>query len=94
MQIPRNQPATSRDIRFTIKGNTLNAILLAWPSQQAVITSIVPGNVDGNVEKVELLGSPGELAFRQDADGLKVQMPAEKPNDYAYVLKISGLKLN
>jgi len=26
-------------------------------------------------------------------EGLKIKLPAEKPCDYAFVLKISGLKL-
>jgi alpha-L-fucosidase len=47
----------------------------------------------GKIEKVELLGHAGALAFTQDAAGLHVKFPAEKPCDYAYVLKITGLKL-
>ena len=35
----------------------------------------------------------GNLDFTQDAAGLKVKFPAEKPCDFAYALKISGLKL-
>ena len=93
LQIPRGQAATGRDIRFTTKGDTLYAILLAWPGAKAVITSIVPGGIAGAVEKVELLGSPGALTFSQGADGLSVQLPVEKPNDYAFVLRITGLKL-
>jgi alpha-L-fucosidase len=94
MQIARNQAATGRDMRFTTKGDTLYAILLGWPGDKAVITSLVPGSVAGAVEKVDLLGSPGTLAFSQGADGLTVQLPAEKPNDYAWVLRITGLKLH
>ena len=40
-----------------------------------------------------MLGHAGALAFTQDAAGLHVKFPAEKPCDYAYVLKITGLKL-
>jgi alpha-L-fucosidase len=47
----------------------------------------------GKIETVELLGHKGALLFTQDADGLKVQMPADKPCDYAYALKITGLTL-
>jgi hypothetical protein len=43
--------------------------------------------------KVELLGYAGMLAFTQDANGLKVTFPAEKPCDYYFALKIKGLKL-
>ena len=35
----------------------------------------------------------GDLKFTQDADGLKVQLPANKPCDLAYTLKVTGLKL-
>jgi len=41
-----------------------------------------------------MLGHKGNLKFTQDADGLKVQLPADRPCDYAYVLKITGLKMN
>jgi alpha-L-fucosidase len=67
-----------------------------WPGNQAVITSFAVGSKDlpaGNIEKVELLGHPGSLEFTQDPDGLKVKMPADKPCDFAYALKITGLKL-
>jgi len=71
----------------------LSSFALAWPGEQAVITSLASGRVAGTVTKVELLGSSGTLAFRQDAEGLKVQMPAERPNGYAYAFKITGFKL-
>ena len=59
-----------------------------------MVTSLASDKgIDGKVEKVELLGHAGELAFKQDGNGLKVTFPAEKPCDYAYVLKITGLKL-
>ena len=47
----------------------------------------------GKIEKVELLGHAGALAFTQDAAGLHVKFPAEKPCEYAYALRITGLKL-
>jgi alpha-L-fucosidase len=94
MQFGRNQAATGKDIRFTAKGDALYAILLGWPGEEAVITSLTPGAASGAVQKVELLGSPGALSFSQGADGLRVKMPPETPNDYAYTLRITGLNLN
>jgi len=65
-----------------------------WPSGEVVITSLASGKpVQGKIRKVELLGHPGALKFTQDAVGLHVKFPTEKPCDYAYVLKINGLKL-
>lgn len=44
----------------------------------------------GRVKSVTLLGREGNLEFTQDETGLKVTMPAEKPCDYAFALKITG----
>jgi alpha-L-fucosidase len=67
---------------------------MAWPTQEVVVKSLATGNgLDGKVEQVELLGHAGTLPFTQDADGLKVTFPTEKPCEFAYVLKITGLKL-
>jgi alpha-L-fucosidase len=57
---------------------------MGWPSGEASIKSI-----DKKVHNVELLGHKGKLKWSQDAAGLKVTMPAEKPSDYAVTLKIA-----
>lgn len=91
--IPRNG-YTPQDIRFTTRGDTLYAIVMTWPGDQAVITSLAMGKAPaGKIEKVELLGFKGALSYTQDAEGLKVKMPAARPGEYACALKISGLKL-
>jgi len=93
---PPNESYTAREIRFTTKGDALYAIVMDWPGPQAVITSLATGSKDlpaGKIVKVELLGHSGNLEFTQDAEGLKVKMPTEKPCDFAYTLKISGLKI-
>jgi alpha-L-fucosidase len=79
---------TGKDIRFTVKGGALYAILMAWPGEQAAITSLA----GRTVAKVELLGHRGGLKFSQGADGLKVAMPPEQPCQYAFSLKITGMK--
>jgi hypothetical protein len=37
---------------------------------------------------VKLLGDPGSLKWKQEADGLKVEMPAEKISDIGITLKV------
>jgi alpha-L-fucosidase len=95
--LPRNG-YKPQDIRFTTHGDTLYATVMIWPGDQAVsITSLASGAKDlpaGKIAQVELLGHAGNLPFTQDAEGLKVKFPADKPCDYAYVLKITGLKLS
>ena len=66
-----------------------------WPGENRSTSPRWPAAkpVQGKIEKVELLGHAGHLQFTQDAAGLKVKFPAEKPCDFAYSLKITGLKL-
>ncbi len=86
---------TPQDIRFTTRNNTLYTTVMHWPdNKKAVITSLAAGKAPaGKIAKIELLGHKGTLAFTQDNAGLHVKFPVEKPCDYAYVLKISGLTL-
>jgi alpha-L-fucosidase len=41
------------------------------------------------VAGVELLGSNEKLTWGLDGAGLKVKMPAQKPCDYAFALRIT-----
>ena len=90
----RGQPGLN--IRFTVKGDALYAIILGnWPGEEAVITSLATTNSpDGKIKTVNMFGSKGKLEFTQDDTGLKVKLPATAPCKYAYVLKITGLKMN
>jgi alpha-L-fucosidase len=88
------QDLTAEDVRFTTKGDTLYAFVMGWPGKEVAIPSLAASQpVKGKVEKVELLGHDGNLPFSQEAEGLKVTFPGEKPCDYCYALKIAGLKL-
>jgi alpha-L-fucosidase len=86
---------TPQDIRFTCNGDTLYAIVMKWPDTgEVMITSLAREMAPkAKIAKVELLGHPGRLTFSQDATGLRVKMPPEKPCDFAYALKISGPNL-
>ncbi len=82
---------TAEDFRFTSKGDILYAFMMGWPeSGKATIKSLAQGseNFPKEVGKVELLGA-GALTFTREASGLVVNLPAGKPNDYAYTLKIT-----
>ncbi len=85
---------TPQDIRFTRHGDTLYATVMSWPENEAVIASLATGKApEGKIQRVELLGHARPLPFTQDAAGLHVKFPTEKPCDYAYALKITGLSL-
>ena len=87
----RGRAYTSKDIRFTTKGDVLYAIVLAWPDDGKVtIESLAQGKSEfpKQVGQVELLGAAGPLPFERQAGGLVVTLPSVKPNEFAYVLKI------
>jgi len=80
---------TAEDFRFTTKGTTLYAIELAWPSAgEAIIHSLDTSAGSSRVASVVLLGSGANLSFRQQADGLHIQLPAQFPGKYAYAFRI------
>jgi len=91
----KRQPFTGQDIRFTTRGNTLYAIALAWPGEQLTIRSLGTGSphAAGEVTGASLLGHNGKLEWSRNVNGLTVRMPAQKPCDYAYAVKIEGLRL-
>jgi alpha-L-fucosidase len=86
----------SQKIFFTVKDDVLYPILVgAWPGSQVVVGSLARGLApEGKIRSVTMLGSPGHLKFSQDAAGLTVKLPSTPPGTDAYVLKITGLKMN
>ena len=85
---------TSPHVRFTVKGDTLYAIVLGSFSPNGDVVISPKPSFDGKISRVSLLGFPTPIAFTQAADGLHVKLPAISPNSHGYVLKISGLKMN
>ncbi len=86
---------SSKDIRFTTKGKALYAIALGWPEdRQLLIRSLAAREDGGNqINQVSLLGSRGKLKWTQTAEGLKVELPSQKPCEHAFTLKIAGANL-
>ena len=83
----RNRKAmTAGDVRFTTKGKIVYAFVMGWPEKQAVVKAL--GDA-GKIANVELLGHKGKVEWTQAADGLKVEMPAQKPSDHAITLKVT-----
>ena len=87
---------TSSDFRFTTKGPVLYATAFGWPDGGRLTVRTLAKNAPGlagRIKRVSLLGSPEKPAWTQTAEGLVVTLPAQKPCDHAYVLKIEGLDL-
>lgn len=91
-----NMTYSTKDIRFTTKGKILYAIALGWPEDGKIVIKSLAKTADpeqNKIKKVELLGHSGKLKFDQTADGLIVELPAEKLSDLTCSLRITGHNL-
>lgn len=95
-------PYTREDIRFTARGDSIYAFLLAFPEDgQVTIRSLaVPGSQDlmekgakgmffGKIWSVEILGSKEALEWKQDREGLHVCAKTVK-GDLPVVIRVRG----
>ena len=85
------KPLRAADVRFTKKGSTLYAFIMGWPQKQATVRALGTASPQspGKVVNAELLGHQGRVTWHQEGSGLRVQLPAEKPSDYAVTLKVT-----
>ncbi|HYW47407.1 MAG TPA: alpha-L-fucosidase [Bryobacteraceae bacterium] len=82
---------TADDIRFTTKGNLLYAFVMGWPGKAASIPSLAAGGKYDvpKIRNVDLLGHKGKLTWHQDSAALKVELPEQKPGEYAIAFRIA-----
>ncbi len=83
----------ARDVRFTVKGDTLYAILLGWPGNQVTIEAL-KNLYPAEVQSVRMLGTDQELNWSLGtgaagaASGMTITLPAYAPCYHAYVIRI------
>jgi alpha-L-fucosidase len=83
------KPYTVEDFRFTTNGSALYAIAFEWPeSRRLRVRSLAQSSSERPIKNVHLLGGSAPLKWTQTADALEVELPAVKPCEYAYALKI------
>ncbi|WP_343692924.1 alpha-L-fucosidase [Chitinophaga sp.] len=86
----KGKPFSAADFRFVKKGNVLYATMLGWPgNNQAIIKKLALNSVP-KVQRVSLLGADAPLDFEQTGEGLKINLPQNRPGNIAYVFKING----
>lgn len=81
----------SSDIRFTMKGDTLYAIALGWPSDGKILVKSLAENAPNHpreIRKVEMLGAKSPVRWRRSPQGLEVQVPDAAPCKYAFSFRI------
>lgn len=87
---------TAQDFRFTTRGNTLYATAMGWPENGKYLLRVLAAGasgIKGDVKSVRLLGSSAKLPWTRTREGLEISLPAQKPCDHAWALKITGLDL-
>jgi alpha-L-fucosidase len=86
------RPLGNQDIRFTRnKSSTvIYAFVLGWPPGELKIQALGTSSphTPGRIAKVELIGHPQTIIFRQLPDGLQVALPRESISDTAIALKV------
>lgn len=78
---------TAEDIRFTVKGKNLYAIALAWPESGKLTVHSLLG---ADVHAIQLLGAGDPLKWNRTEQGVVIEMPAQKPCDHAFALRVEG----
>lgn len=91
-------PWTIEDFRFTHKDGKVYAFIMKWPAGgRTVICNLAAdpirkypsaSSAQPPVKEVFLLGS-GPLNFEQTSRGLAINLPEEKPSEYAQCLRIT-----
>jgi len=86
----------AQDIRFTTKHGALYAWFLGWPEDGKLVVHSLGRNAAGDpalagpqIRTLKLLGSKQKIVWMQDADGLRVTLPATKPGDDVFALKLA-----
>lgn len=91
----KNKDFTGQDIRFTQSenGKKLYAILMEWPKKGMVnIHSLGLDSEyakDVKVSSVKMLATGSTLKWKQNKDGLLVNLPKQKPGDFAYTVEFT-----
>lgn len=87
----KDKPFVAEDLRFTSRGNVLYVTGLKWPAGNKItVTSLAKNgqHFPEEIASVALLGSAENLQWTRDEKGLTVQLPAIRPSEFAYVLKV------
>ncbi|QDU89748.1 Alpha-L-fucosidase [Pirellulimonas nuda] len=88
----QDKPFTAEDLRFTTRDGVLYVTGLAWPEDNRVtVRSLASGGeyFPEEIASITMLGSDEVLKWTRNAKGLTVQLPKERPSEFAYVLKVA-----
>lgn len=88
----KDKSYTSKDIRYTRKGQTIYAYILDWPEDKKSIQLNAFGSeqqiVIDAIERVSLISNDAQLNWQQSEDFLNIELPSQRPGKYAIGIKI------
>ena len=63
---------------------------MAWPTERtAWIHAMGTDGLEGKeIQSISLIGSEAQLRFEQQAQGLRIELPAQPPSKYACAFRI------
>ncbi|RMD78430.1 MAG: glycoside hydrolase family 29, partial [Lentisphaerae bacterium] len=88
------RPYTSRDIRFTCRGNDLYTFVLAPPKQGNIMIQTLRegGPLSEQIQSISLLGSDASVHWTRSAKGLRIECPRTLPQQPVIVFKLTLAK--
>ena len=79
------------DIRFTAKGDTLYAFVLARPASDILIKTLAQGGTyEGEIGVISLLGSDEKLTWQRSAEALTIKLPKTLPDQPVIGFRITS----
>jgi alpha-L-fucosidase len=87
-----NANFTPQDFWFSQKENHIFVTSLKWPENYDVSIesmNLLTKDEINKIETVQLLGCDEKISWAMTEKGFTVTLPADRPNSYGYVLKIS-----
>ena len=80
------------DVRYVQKGPAIYAYSMGWGDASVMFPELGTASAyqPGKIARVTLLGSSEKLRWTQQAEGLKVDLPREKPCDHAVVFRVEA----
>ena len=79
---------TSKDFRFTAKGDTVYAFQMEWPEDGKARSRSLGAKCRKKVKSVKLLGAGARPPFKQTARGLDIRLPAKQTSEVAHCFRI------
>lgn len=85
----QKKPYTAKDIRFTVKGETLYAIAMGQPTENTMINALGIKAANGTIASIEMVGSTEKISWKQEAGALIIKPSKIYPSENAIVYKIA-----